>query len=163
PNKIPTASATLSQDVRKALPQVWLTSDPGEPWSTAYDLIASQSSDWQFVVEIDDDGIAHLRFGDGTLGAQPPPGMSISAKYRIGNGIAGNVGAESISRLVAPNLIDGVTINVRNPLPAQGGTDPEPIAEAKLYAPHVFRKELQRAITATDYQQIAQRNPKLQR
>jgi predicted phage baseplate assembly protein len=53
---------------------------------------------------------------------------------------------------------------VRNPLPAQGGTDAEPMAEAKLFAPSAFRdpKEIQRAIIAGDYELIAERNAKVQ-
>jgi predicted phage baseplate assembly protein len=56
-----------------------------------------------------------------------------------------------------------VDIKVRNPLAARGGTEPEPMAEAKLFAPYAFRKKLQRAIIAGDYQSLAARNPKLQR
>ena len=52
---------------------------------------------------------------------------------------------------------------MRNPLAARGGTEPEPVAEAKLFAPHSFRKLLQRAIIANDYQALAARNRKLQR
>lgn len=44
----------------------------------------------------------------------------------------------------------------RNPLPATGGTDAEPIAAAKLFAPHAFRSRLRRAITAEDYARIAE-------
>ena len=157
------ATDVLNQDVRLALPQIWLTSQPAESWSVLYDLIESQPGDWNFVVEIDDDGFAHLRFGDGTLGAQPPAGMTLNATYRVGSGSAGNVGPEAISRLVLPNLLSGAGVTVRNPLPAQGGTDPEPMAEAKLYAPHQFRKQLERAITAADYESIAERNSKIQR
>ena len=157
------AASLLTQDVRQALPQVWLQSQPSKPWQIRYDLIESEPDDWQFLVEIDNDGVAHLRFGDGMLGAQPPAGMTLSAIYRIGNGSAGNVGAESISRLVLQNPLDGPTLTIRNPLPAQGGTDAEPIAEAKLYAPHQFRKEIERAITAADYEAVAERNPKIQR
>jgi len=47
---------------------------------------------------------------------------------------------------------------VRNPLPAQGGIEPEPIAEVKLFAPFAFRKQLQRAITASDYAELVQRD-----
>jgi hypothetical protein len=156
------AASLLTQDVRSALPQLWLTSQPPSPWSVRYDLIESQPGDWQFVVEIDDDGYAHLRFGDGTLGVQPPAGMSLTATYRIGNGSVGNVGAEAISRLVVPSPLSGAVITVRNPLPASGGTDAEPMAEAKLYAPHLFRQEIERAITSDDYETIAERNPKIQ-
>jgi predicted phage baseplate assembly protein len=42
-------------------------------------------------------------------------------------------------------------------MPARGGTAAEPVAEAKLFAPHRFRKELQRAIIADDYAAIVER------
>jgi len=181
------AISLLTQNVRKALPQVWLNSLPTEAWNVVYDLIESAPNDAHFVVEIDNDGIAHLRFGDGELGFRPSAGMSfgatdrtdngttdisdadaiplLGATYRIGNGTAGNVGAEAISRLVLKNTPpSGVSITVRNPLPAQGGTNAEPLAEAKLFAPYDFRdpKKIQRAIIADDYELIAERNGKVQ-
>ncbi len=137
---------------------------PATRWEVQYDLLESEPDDTHFVVEIDNDGIAQLRFGDGVLGAQPEVGTVFFASYRYGNGAVGNVGAESISRLVLNKTkLSGVAITVRNPLPAMGGIDPEPIAEAKLYAPHTFRKKIERAITADDYREIAERNAKLQR
>jgi hypothetical protein len=156
----------LKQDVREALPQVRLISLPAELWDARYDLIESRPDERHFVVEIDNDGIAHLRFGDGELGFQPPAGMSFSATYRIGNGASGNVGAEAISRLVlSKTQVSGANVTVRNPLPTQGGTDAEPMAEAKLFAPRAFRdpKKIQRAIIADDYELIAERNAKVQR
>ena len=48
-------------------------------------------------------------------------------------------------------------MTVRNPLPASGGTDAEPMAEAKLFAPTAFRNVLMRAITASDYALLAKR------
>jgi predicted phage baseplate assembly protein len=129
-------------------------------------LIESKPEDRHFVVEIGNDGIAHLRFGDGELGFQPTAGMTFSATYRVGNGVSGNVGAETISCLVLDNktTLSGASITVRNPLSAQGGTDAEPMAEAKLFAPSAFRdpKEVQRAIIADDYALIAKRSPKIQ-
>jgi predicted phage baseplate assembly protein len=90
--------------------------------------------------------------------------MKFAVTYRVGNGRAGNVGAEAISRLVTKKTsFTGVSIKVRNPLAAVGGTEAEPMSEAKLFAPHAFRKKLQRAVTAGDYQAIAERNRKLQR
>ncbi len=133
-------------------------------WTARPDLLDSQSDDADFVVEIDNDGVAHLRFGDGELGKQPSGGPSFQALYRVGNGLAGNVGAEAISHLVFRRTkVSGVTLHVRNPLPAQGGCASEPLAEIKLFAPQTFRKELQRAVTAGDYARIAERNPKVQR
>jgi hypothetical protein len=157
------ASRTLSQDVRKTLPAVRLTSDPapsGDPlWVAQPDLLASSYVDQHFVAEVDDDGRAHLRFGDGELGRSPAPDMKFKAVYRAGNGTAGNVGAESIAHIVFRRnpLSGGITL-VRNPLAASGGTNPEPIAEAKLFAPHAFRQELQRAIIADDYRALVERD-----
>jgi predicted phage baseplate assembly protein len=153
----------LEQEVRAAEPQVWLTSTPAAPWQTSPDLIRSARTEGDFVVEIDNDGAAQLRFGDGELGRQPPAAMSFRARYRIGNGTAGNVGAESISRLVlGKTKLAGVSVTVRNPLPAKGGLNPEPVAEAKLLAPRYFRKTIERAIIGADYEEIAERNPKVQ-
>jgi predicted phage baseplate assembly protein len=130
-----------------------------QAWSTQPDLLSSRPEDWHFVVEIDSDGIGNIRFGDGTLGRQPEAGSAFFATYRIGNGVRGNVGAEAISQIVFRNQSrSGVYLQARNPLPAQGGAEPEPIAEVKLYAPFAFRKRLERAITADDYGQLAARN-----
>jgi hypothetical protein len=158
------AARLLQQDVRSAVPQVDLTSTPAAAWAVRYDLVESGPDDAEFVVEIDNEGVAHLRFGDGELGFQPPAGMAFQATYRVGNGAAGNVGAESISRMVLQGTwLSGITITVRNPLPAVGGTDPESIDQAKLLAPHQFRKRLERAIIAQDYAQLAEENPHVQR
>jgi hypothetical protein len=133
-------------------------------WTPRFDLLGSQSQDEHFVVEMDNDGRAHVRFGDGVMGRRPDAGMTFTAHYRIGNGRVGNVGAETITRLVLrQGTWSGSNLTPRNPLPAQSGTDPEPMAEVKLFAPGAFRKDMQRAITADDYAQLAQRNTKIQR
>src|SRR5262249_20935995 len=115
-------------------------------WTAQLDLLESGADDRDFVVEIDNDGVAHLRFGDDECGEQPKVGTSFYASYRVGGGKRGNVGAEVISQLVTRHeTITGANITVRNPLAARGGADAEPIAEAKLFAPTQFRQELQRA------------------
>jgi hypothetical protein len=156
------ASKTLKQDVRQALPQIVLNGIPAQAgdsdWVPRPDLLASGRDDQHFVAEIDNDGRAHLRFGDDESGEQPDAGTTFHATYRIGNGLTGNVGAEAISHMVLRKTrSSGISLEVRNPLPAQGGTTPEPMAEVKLYAPHRFRKYLQRAIIADDYATIVER------
>jgi len=121
--------------------------------------LASREDDQHFVVEMDHEGRAYLRFGDDELGRRPEAGMGFTAAYRVGNGPAGNVGAETISLIVLrTNGLSGVRLWPRNPLPARGGTAPEPLAEVKLLAPYAFRQELQRAITAEDYARIVERD-----
>lgn len=158
------AVRSLAQDPRSATPAIRLAAD-GTEWRIRQDLLDSGPDDRDVVVEIDDDAVARLRFGNGGQGRLPRVGSAFTARYRIGCGTAGNVGAETISRLVLKNLqLDGVTIAVRNPLPAVGGVDPEPIADAKLFAPRAFRDpmQVQRAITGDDYAVLAARNRALQ-
>jgi hypothetical protein len=135
-----------------------------EEWTPQRDLLSSHGRDKHFVVEIDNNGRAYLRFGDGELGRIPEAGTTFQATYRVGHGPSGNVGTETISHIVfRQTALSGVTLQPRNPLPAQGGTPPEPLAEVKLFAPHAFRKELQRAIIADDYARLAEQHARLQR
>ncbi|HEY4249121.1 MAG TPA: putative baseplate assembly protein [Lacunisphaera sp.] len=160
------ATTLLLQDVRAALPNLQLVSQPSGNWTSRYDLFESEPGDRHFVVEVDDAGSAHLRFGDGELGFTPAAGTTFATNYRIGNGTSGNVGPESITLVVlGKTSINGSVITVRNPLAAQGGMDAEPVAEAKLFAPRAFRDpaQIQRAIIADDYALIAERNPAIQR
>ncbi|MUL34951.1 putative baseplate assembly protein [Gloeocapsopsis dulcis] len=162
------ASIALQQEPRDALPSsVKLWEEPQEQeleWLPKRDLFGSNSRDRHFAVEIDNKGQAYLRFGDGELGRAPKPETTFTPIYRVGNGSAGNVGAEAISHIVfRESTQSGGIEQVRNPLPAQGGIDPEPLAEVKLFAPTTFRQELQRAITADDYARLAERHPKVQR
>jgi predicted phage baseplate assembly protein len=89
----------------------------------------------------------------------PDAGTVFDAAYRVGNGTAGNVGAETIRCLVFRQTTGNAgEIQPRNPLPAAGGTDPEPIEEVKLFAPSAFCHVLDRAITADDYAALAADN-----
>ncbi len=163
------ASASLQQDPGQALPQVWLASTLSgqtseRPWEPRSDLLSSGPDERHFVVEVENDGRARLRFGDDELGEQPEAGEVFRAGYRIGNGPAGNVGAEAIAHVVWPGgAADGRIVRVRNPLPASGGVAAESMAEAKLMAPASFRKSLQRAVTADDYARLAERHSPMQR
>lgn len=161
------ATALLKQDVRLALPAVKLQEMKVEggklviandlSWTPRLDLLNSSSEDANFVVELEEDRRAQLRFGQHDCGKFPEADTHFKANYRIGNGSKGNVGAESITHIVfKESIISGVT--PRNPMPAVGGTNPELISEAKLYAPDAFRKTLARAITADDYAQIVMRD-----
>ncbi len=160
--KKPAVSAML-REAREALPEIKLVSKDREggemEWSPKYDLLASGRFAAEFVVENELDGISCLRFGEDIMGKKPLSGSTFEAIYRIGNGKAGNVGAEAISRIVMKG--EEIT-NVRNPLPASGGADPEPVEQVRLYAPQAFRTQ-ERAVTEADYAEIAQRHPGIQK
>ena len=158
----------LRQDPRQALPQIGLKSLlPGDntviDWQPRYDLLASGGDDNHYVVEIDNRARAHLRFGDGELGRAPQPGEHFTATYRVGNGVAGNVGPEAISHIVLKDNLSGITLEPRNPLSAAGGVEPEAMDEVKRFAPYAFRSNLQRAVTAEDYATLAGRHPRVEK
>ena len=159
------ATETIVQDARRALPCLMLAEQQDGPrWLAHYDLLASGAGDRHFVVETDDEGRGHLRFGDGESGRLPEAGTTFQADYRMGSGPVGNVGRETVSYLVLrEGTLSADEVKPRNPLPAQGGLQPEPNAEVKLLAPHAFRGERLRAITAEDYAELAQQNPSVQR
>jgi predicted phage baseplate assembly protein len=111
------------------------------------------------VVEVESDGIAHLRFGDDERGRQPVEGSQFNAAYRVGNGRTGNLGAEAIARVVA--TFPGVH-QVRNPLAATGGVDLESLERIRLDAPEAFRIQ-ERAVTEADYAEVTGRFAGVQR
>jgi hypothetical protein len=160
------ATPVLIQDPRQALPGITLTGTVSTPqgdvtttWTPLADLLESGPNDTNFVVEIDNAGKAHLRFGNGDEGKQPDAGTSFTAIYRIGNGTDGNVGAETIVNLVFTVLTEtGAVLLPRNPLPASGGTAQESMADVRFFAPYAFQDVLERAITADDYATLAADN-----
>ncbi|MEO5627248.1 MAG: putative baseplate assembly protein [Dokdonella sp.] len=164
------ASIALDQDPHQALPRIAIgavvagAAQSVETWDARADLLDSAADACDVVVETDDDGRAHLRFGDGRCGRQPTPGSCFQADYRIGVALAGNIAREAIEYVVFRTETDsGGNLRPRNPLPARGGIAPESLVSAKLAAPHAFRARLERAITADDYAQLAEEDADLQR
>jgi hypothetical protein len=172
----PPTAQLCSQDPRQAVPQAWLDlaiPDPRDPsqrqwpgtyaWTPVPDLLSSAGSAPVFVAEVDDDGITHIRFGDGAAGVRPQPGWRFRARYRVGNGQRGNVGADTIIWMAhRSGSGSGASLEPRNPLAACGGADPEPVADARLFAPHAYGRILERAVRAEDYAQIATADPRIE-
>ncbi|MGH3508187.1 MAG: putative baseplate assembly protein [Nocardioidaceae bacterium] len=153
------ARRLLHVDPREARPVVEV-SDGDRDYDAVVDLLGSGPDAAEFVVESEEDGTAVLRFGDGTYGRRPDPDIPHTATYRHGHGSIGNVGPESVVRL---RPTDAGFASVRNPLPATGGTDPEPIDKVRTDAPHAFRVQ-ERAVTEDDYGTlVADRVPDVQR
>ncbi|MFI7412587.1 putative baseplate assembly protein [Streptomyces sp. NPDC049627] len=159
------ATAALDQDPRRALPAVRLhEADDDTVWEPRRDLLAGGPRDRYFVGELEDDGRLALRFGDGRHGAKPTPGSRLALHYRLGGGTAGNVGAEAINHLVVQSDCETPPAAVvRNPLPATGGTEPEPVEQVRQLAPLDLRRTRLRAVTADDYAALATALPGVQR
>ena len=144
-------------------------------WLPTRDLLSSDKFAKEFVVEIDNDSTVYLRFGDGKNGQKPESNLDhgnnnedpvkFYATYRIGNGKTGNVGSDTIKRIVIDSdnrsIVDKIQ-NIRNPLPAIGGTDQESLDEVRQSAPVAFMKQ-ERAVTEDDYASVLRRHPDVQR
>ncbi|MFB7469382.1 putative baseplate assembly protein [Kitasatospora sp. NPDC056184] len=134
-------------------PLTWLAADtPGGARSTLevrvdgvrwheVDSLAGRGADEQvYVTATATDGRTTVTFGDGVHGSRLPTGReNVRARYRIGIGETGNVGAGRITQLTTRPL--GVSAVV-NPLPATGGAGPD--------GPGLARRTIPLAVTALD-------------
>lgn len=126
----------------------------GEAWVEVDDFIDSEAADPHYRLGQDNAGLVTVQFGDGVAGAAPAPGASIVVRYRVGNGLAGQVAAE---RLVVPD--PGWTfphpgqqvLAVRNPDASHGARDPQSLAQARLLGPMRLRAP-HRAVVPADYE-----------
>ena len=156
------ATTTFVQTAREAIPAIILMENGSEEWLPVSDLLDSDRFTQAFVVEMESDRRARLRFGNGVQGKQPIAGHDFTATYRVGNGLEGNVGREAIAYLYSEDSdLMGKVTNVCNWLPAQGGIDPEPISEVRLYAPTAFQTQ-KRCVTEEDYVAIAKSHPEVE-
>jgi Baseplate J-like protein len=149
PNASLSACALMQSDAGTAVPAISLAgvlNDVTTTWNAVPDLLAAGPEDRNFVVEIETDGTAYLRFGDGVNGLAPEAATAFTASYRVGNGSAGNVGAESLVYFAGDPRIVACT----NPIAASGGVDPETNAQIQRRAPQAFMTQ-ERAVNMADY------------
>lgn len=118
-----------------------------------YHLVGTQK---RYSLSIDHNDVVTLRFGDGASGLIPPLNASISAVYRVGSGVLGNIARGALIAQISGVLPNGrlTTVNVTNREPGRGGEDRESIDHIKVYAP-AFAKSNERAVTTEDYDAIA--------
>jgi predicted phage baseplate assembly protein len=121
-------------------------------WQERDTLHGAGPDDRIFVARRSDEGDVTVMFGDGVSGARPPSGQdNISARYRIGLGLAGRVKAGQLSLLLSrpPGLREA-----RNALDAAGAADPEERDEARANAPLTVLT-LDRVVSLRDYEDYA--------
>jgi predicted phage baseplate assembly protein len=124
----------------------------GTRWRLARSLVDLDERGRGYVIATDDEGVTKVVFGDGATGARPPTGAeNVSAEYRTGIGVAGNVEARTIDTLIDRPL--GVT-KVINPIAASGGADPESRDLARSNAPLAVMA-LDRLVSVADYADFA--------
>ena len=160
-NGLASAVAFLNPDPGHAAPQITLESSGAISWTPLPDLLSSDDNDPVFVVEVERDGTAFLRFGDNQYGEAPEEGLAFTANYRVGNGSIGNIGRDTLGHvLIGPTFPSppGTIAAVRNPLTATGGVDPETMNHIVQYAPFSYQSQL-RCVTENDYGSAAAQLP----
>jgi len=153
-----TALAAAPRDARPALLVRGTVNAATTEWTPEPDLLASDRFAPELTVEIEYDGTAFLRFGDDEHGQRPLADTQFVADYRVGNGVAGNVGREALAHAVTNATITEVS----NPLPAAGGVEPESGDEVRRDAPYAFQVQ-ERAVTEPDYAEVSERSREVQR
>lgn len=123
----------------------------------SYLRLPQQNSDSSDTYEYDGDGGSSIRFGDDVFGEIPETGSVFTVTYRVGGGTAGNVAADTITK-VDPNASSFIT-GVTNPFAASGGRDEEPDEQVVRIAPQAFRAVQYRAVLPQDYDAAAETLP----
>ncbi len=133
-------------------------------------LLDAPPGELAVVVDVEDREPPVLRFRTGAVGTPPPAGSEVAAAYEIGGGRAGNVPANALAVLERDGAPPGlppdwrpVPVRARNPIPAAGGEDPEPLDDARRDAPEAFAAVPQRAVLPADHAAEAARDPLVQR
>lgn len=124
----------------------------GVRWQETASLYGQPPTAQVFVAEQAADGTTVLQFGDGREGARLPSGRgNVTATYRVGLGLQGRVRAGALaSPLDRPQGLGAVA----NPLPADGGADPEAADDARRNAPRTVRT-FGRAVSLEDFEDVA--------
>jgi len=118
-------------------------------------FFASGSSDKIFEVIYDDNYLATVVFGDGSVGVSPDNTSNYFVFYRVGGGTRGNIGKNTINNNIS-TTVNGVpaTAAITNISKGTGGANAETLDHAKRYAPLNFRRQ-DRLVTLEDYSVFA--------
>ena len=106
-----------------------------------------------------DQTVTTVTFGDGVNGARLPSGTgNVVARYRYGSGAA-SPPAGQLTTISQPQPNLG---SIKNPVPVSGGADPQSPSDVRTAAPASVIT-FGRAISASDYEQIALHAPGVSR
>ncbi len=114
-------------------------------------------------INIYDNGLIDVSdvLNNDSLGTKLLPNSTLYIQYRIGGGSISNVGAGALTNVgnvsanftgTDPNIIQNIlsTIQIANPLPGYGGTEPQSVEEIKFYIASNYASQ-DRCVTLSDY------------
>jgi hypothetical protein len=123
----------------------------GDPWSRVETLFGAAPGATVYTLATDSRGASAVTFGDGVQGARLPTGYgNVVATYRTG---LGPTVLPPGSLTVFRNRPAGIRA-VTNPVPAQGGTNPEAVPSMRSRMTFAARS-IDRIVSLNDYQSFA--------
>jgi hypothetical protein len=126
-------------------------------WQLVPHFLDSTSTSTHYRLDIDEDDVAKVIFGDGINGKAPPLGDIVAATYRINANVDGNVGSQTIK--VNTSGVSSV-LESFNPRQAfgwqekEGSTDAS-LAQAKQAGPAALRA-LRRGVSLSDIEYLTE-------
>lgn len=130
-----------------------------QAWQAVDDLAVLQGPVPAYIL---DPEAGTVRFGNQMQGMIPPVGRRIRVRQmRAGGGVTGNLPAASLSSIKALDASGNPVaqkITALQPIPTTGGADSETLEQAQQRLPSRLKHQ-ERAVTADDYQSLAQEVP----
>lgn len=126
-------------------------------WDAVDSVADHMPEDKVYMAELDAWGRVRITFGDGISGQIPREGERITATYRIGGGVRGNVAPDTITNvrdIATDRNGASVPVSVTNKAWASGGREPESAESIKLWAPRYYSTQ-KRCVTQGDYEAFA--------
>jgi hypothetical protein len=161
-NGLPNQTFVLSQvpflDTSNGVPITTFTAADGV-YTEVVNFLDSTPTDKHFTVSISATGQATIMTGDGINGSIPSGAITVD--YRTGGGSAGNVEPTTISRMqgqFTDSLGNPVAVSATNAQQAQGGLDPQTVAQIQVAAPAGLRSNT-RSVSIDDFETNALRVP----
>jgi len=133
----------------------------GIPWELVDTFAYSKPNSKHYMVELDDNYLPYIKFGNGTYGMKPPTNSTIVGSFYATYGDLGNQPAGTITAIPQTlffQLPEGVSITCINPHASTGGSNYENFDMVKENLP-LSIKTLGVAISADDYESIARLAP----
>lgn len=130
----------------------------GDTWELVETLGLSKPTDKHYLVDIEEDGLIYVKFGDNFNGMIPPTNQIINFSYYKTLGEGGNVDQMTIinSDLILPNYIS--VAKTYNLYKTVAGSNTEDIERIRKSLPLSLRT-LNRAITKKDFEDLSKLAP----
>lgn len=122
-------------------------------WSHVNNFVSSDSQSPHYTLTLSEDGVATVKFGNGVSGMIPESiEDGITVTYRVGGGVVGNVGINTITRMPQKLAVIKRTFNPFDAI--EKGADSESLDIVRVKAPASIGTKYG-IVTLTDYKNLA--------